>query len=390
YLGKGAFEKSFSITTLKRIGIVVLPTVIFLAWNVLFPLPPSLDKKGIDRFPQTGKVIDDSAYHPYLDIYGAHPIDFISGDLGVGFKDFNPIKEEINNYIRIHLEKSNLHERSHGIRWWVLGLALLSLLLSFRRTTSIQDNNLKHQRWFFAAFGLWAFLLALSPQFLNYHLSPAFYLHQLISQFRVPNRAGIFVHFAMLYLAGDLLNTWFRTRPISIFFRFLGASILCALAVLSLPFWLNPMPISRIQPPYPVLTVQEECGTGIYFPYISGTHFDLQYYYMIQRLRGSHCSAVNRADNYNINKIYLRIFPLHNSVLKAVNKNDPTTRAQLKSLFSCMGFQWIIFDEHVSESFRKDMCQDLKWNLKENICYASFPHSPLKNTITACVSAIGD
>ncbi|NJM09559.1 MAG: hypothetical protein HC883_01265 [Bdellovibrionaceae bacterium] len=130
-------------------------------------------------------------------------------------------------------------------------------------------------------FGLFSFWLSLSPDWPWQGSGPAYWLHTLVSQIRVPSRAGIYVHFAALLLAGLFVH-FRRLKWLAL------PGLLPLLMIVDLPPFWQPMPISPVRPPLQAL-MGKECGAGLYFPYVAGDAGMLQDYYFLQEMRGSKC-----------------------------------------------------------------------------------------------------
>lgn len=374
---------------LALLGVAALPSLLFLTWCLTHPLPKDFTQRQAQTLPQTGSYKNERGIHPFVEIFAAKPIDYFSGDLALGERDLNPLRAHITRSIRNNPEGSNLHERSNGIRWWLwltAGFAIFVFLKKFHSRPT-------EQRFYYICFillGVAAFFLSLTPVYFGRAIGPAAWIHTIVPQFRVPNRAGIFVHFSVIMIAGFYLSGWLKEIRWPKVKKALNFPLtLPLLAIVSFPPLLNPMPLSEIQPPYKSLTGKssEGCETGMYFPYVSGTHALFEFYYFIQKLRDTECSMLNSSDVTETNSILLKSIPLHPEVIKAVNQNKPEYNQQLKALIECIGLQWLVFDPRVDVNWSKSFCTSLNWKMtEEKVCQAQKPHSKLKNSVKNCLN----
>ena len=193
----------------KRFILGTLPAILFLGFNFKFTLPSDARMAGSESYPKTGETANGEP-HPFLWIFAAHPIDYLAGDISLQptIEDLNPLRARLGEYIHSIPEMGNWHERTNGIRWSILILAAIGV------------GSLARGRWseskklilFFLIFSGFAFWLSLDPDSPSKGVGPSLWLHRLVSQVRVPSRAGIFVHFSLLMIAGFFLQSLIPVR----------------------------------------------------------------------------------------------------------------------------------------------------------------------------------
>lgn len=372
-----------------------LPAVLLLGWQLTHPLPGKMLAEKNQALPKTGDAKNELGVHPFLITYATRPIDYLGGDTGLGTRDLNPLRSQITAHILKNLDGSNRHERANGIRWWILALVGVVLIIiakpSSRKSLPFE---LKSFYTLFLVFAAWAFFLSLSPVWFGKAVGPSAWVHHFVPQIRVASRAGVFVHFAALVLAGVFLKAWLfhgesshprlQSKRWQKVLRF--PLTLPLLAILSFPPALNPMPLSEIQPAYVSLQNRsaEACGTGMYFPYVSGNFAPLEFYYFIQRLRGASCPFINSTEAGDRNTLMLRTYPLHPEFLKVLDSEN--VKSHFQNFVRCTGLQWVAFDRRVPVSWRRQFCQSQGWQMSEaDICVAPFPHQKLKQKPELCL-----
>lgn len=365
-----------------RLALAVAPALAFLALSFAFPLPPAADHEH--AYPRTGETRDGSL-HPFLTIFAARPIDYLGGDIALRNvpTDSNPLRELVNGSILGNLEGGNSHERTNGIRWSILALAVLALFTARR-------SPQRREIWFFGAFGIFAFWLASSPDFPIGGLGPSGWLYHLVSQIRVPSRAGLNVHFACLMLAGF----WIAARQPR-------AWILAAfpvLMVLDYPPLVQAMPMSQMRPAYEELKREHgACGVGMYFPFVDSWHLEVLYYHFIQRTRGSDCGLLNGMQSPAHTMPLVERFPPSMDYLATLDvnasKRGPAgldnrylATAQLRRLAECVPLSFIAFDEHVPQAWRNETCASLGWKMNADLtCVSPRKGQPLAKLPHTCL-----
>lgn len=386
-----------------------IPAVVFTAWCFFQPLPQSMIENNAQVLPKTGETTPHQKVHPFLIQFGAHFVDYFAGDTAIGTFDINPLRRAVTHHIHKNLHNSNPHERTNGIRWsiWIIVCLVISVLL-FKITKFQYIVDKKKYYWSFLLLAGASFLLSLSPMLGGSPILPAAWVHSLIPQFRVPSRAGIFVHFSFLAISGTFLTNWLyqsiriknyksSLAPPPTQWRPKGHSwakkltipfILPLIAIIDFPPFMNKMPVAQVAPELSPLTElnHESCGEGMYFPYVSGTFGLLEFYYFIQRMRGTGCQIINSSESNIRNQKMLRRFPLHPQVLKAIKAADPRLTNTLTSFVRCTGLDYIVFDRKVPSSWRHSTCKQLGWNMtSKEICQSPRPQKGLLKLPENCL-----
>ena len=331
--------------------------------------------------PKTGKT-ENGEIHPNMTLYPARPIDYLGGDISLEptSPDLNWLREQINISILDHLDGSNPHERTNGIRWSILILSLLALLTVFSGWFS-KEPEVKRNIVFFAGFALFSFWLSLSPMFPWPKWGASYWLYSLFSQIRVPSRAGINVHFALLMMTGFFLSSknikW--TRWLSI------PGVFAALMILDYPPLVQTMPMARIQPQYTQLSRQNGvCGAGMYFPFVNDFSTGIEYLTLLQRMRGSDCLILNGMTSLNNMRLMISLFPPTPDFVKSTPVN-PSVANSLIKIARCVPMTWIVFDPSIDNGWVKKICSELGWGLREDLtCVASDRSSPLRRLPVNC------
>jgi hypothetical protein len=375
-------REAHRITT--RLVLAVLPALLFLGFGFAFPVPNEARVERADSLPRSGETVDGKI-HPYLHIFAARPIDFLAGDLGLtgGAKDLNPWREIINDHILHDPTTGNAHERTNGIRWSILILALAGsawVLWSTRKHAG-DKSDVRRQIFFFTVFGLAGFWLSLAPPETLPSFGPSYWLHSLVSQVRVPCRAGIVVHFSCLVLAGLALHALAKDRssPWTAGFLFI------TLILIDYPPYQD-MNMARIQPAYASLQRDKgTCGTGMYFPFVS-PHSNLDgLYFFVQKFRGSDCGALNLMQNYGRAKYLFDRFPPTMEFVKGL-PDHPESARQLIHVATCAPLAWIAFDPSVAENWAQSVCSTLEWTFiaSERVCVSPNRAQPIARFPDEC------
>lgn len=293
-----------------RICLAALPAIFWLCWSLLKPLPSSVQFNGA-VFPTTGQTTE--AYHPYLNHFKAELLDYFTGDIGLGPEDINPIKMSLqNNLAANNFNGSNPHEKAQGIRWIIWIFAITGIIVLFRKEKIIL---------FFIIFGFISCWLSLSPEY-----GASLWLHKLVNQIRVPNRAGIGLAFSLIMIAGIFVHHLANKLDPKQFNTKLIPWAFVAIIIFELPPLINFMPIANILPKFDVLTNKKDCGVGITYPVIQNEQSNIIYYYLLQRLRGSNCKILSSKE-------------VTGSTTSVAPSNE-TIKAQLEKLH----IDWVILD----------------------------------------------
>jgi hypothetical protein len=358
-----------------RTALLATPAFLWVAWSLLMPLPLHT-RTGADPFPTTGKTIDGSA-HPFLYSYAARPLDYFTGDVGIGIRDPNPLKQSMNTYLASErFFGSNPHERAQGVRWllWGLGFAALVFLLPSQKAFwQAADRRLVG---FFAILGIGSMWLSFSPDW-----GASLWLHRLVSQFRVPNRAGIGVAFSLIMMSGLWLKAVMTKRQS--WAPYLGWVFVLGV-LLEYPPGLQPMPVARVLPVYAALQGEDSCGLGMHYPYISANLGVFVYYYYLQRLRGSRCASVNgHAPGPFDTKAMLQLAPDN------VISEGAAAHARLKRFVDCVPLTWVVFGYPLPLQQGREICQSWGWKWgADGVCVAGDLKMAAQKTPLQCIGEV--
>lgn len=366
---KANLSKSF-----LRLLIAAMPAIGFLAFSRLVPIPPDAKMSVADALPKTGET-KDGQVHPFLTWFAARPIDYITGDVGIGPADINPLKGMLNRYVYNNFDNSNPHERANGIRWLILGVVIwvAATLLNGRVPW---DMTTKQSFMFFFVFAGVTFWLSLAPDIPSTNLGLSYFLSQLVPQFRVPSRAGVFVHFSMIVIMGTALN-YLLTKPRDKKTNFqmpkvltwlLRPGVLPVLMLLEFPPFVQSMPMAPMRPPIQSLVdSQGRCGTGMYFPYVGNSWGLAEFYHFLQQMRNSDCLLLNNVENPEFKDWMRSRFPVHEKFFEALQTNNPQIGNAFEKLVRCTPMSWLVFDQRVPEGWRQSFCQRLGWQLNTSL-----------------------
>lgn len=385
FLAYLAIQKNFSTNWRilgQRLILALIPSLVFLGLSFTFLLPSDSPMNGRDALPKTGEA-QGYDYHPFLNWFAAHPMDYLAGDISLSddVSDWNPLREILNSDIVQNLQEGNTHERTNGIRWIVLALALTALVAALKSSIGFRRSTERQAVFFFALLMIFAFWLSLSPESPVTWLSPSFWLHSLFSQIRVPSRAGIIVHFCALVLSGFALEWLNQVYP-----RYKWISPLFAVLVIAdYPPFYHQMPMAQMRAPFRQLQRSEgACGTGLYFPYVHPNYMSLPYYHFLQTMRGSDCHFLNALTNPDRVQWMLERFPPSMDFVNRLNQS-PTTLLRIKRLAECVPLTFLVFDPVVPTEWSKAVCSELGWIWSEGrLCRASDHGHPLQRYPDEC------
>ena len=382
-------EKGSWIRLALRTSGAVFPSVLFLIFCLKFPVPPRVQLSPDKLRPQLAQA-PAGELHPFLTRFASRPIDYLTGDVANGALDTNPIRQQLNESVLSQLGDGIAHERAAGIRWIFLLILGLCPLLLFK----VRSRNLNCEVAFFTVLGVFALWLSLSPTFFGIP-GPSLWLHNLVEQIRVPSRANIFVHFAVLMIAGAVLHTLahrfsFKNKKLLRLQKFvLLPGVLPALVIFELPPLLQKLPLAPIRPRMESLARERgSCGPGLHFPVTNFDYFEVHHYHFIQQMRGSDCVILNNDQTRGPELAMLNRFPYHPQFFKALNDpiEGPRIADQLEKFARCVPLTWIAFDAATSPAWREDLCRRLGWRLHTDLaCTADSLASPLKNSAEECL-----
>lgn len=360
-----------------RLVIALIPLMLMLGFNFLHMVPN--DAKTSSTDVKEFAVTQDGSDHPFLRIYYAHPIDFISGDLAMDQTgaDINPLRKMINDDILANLGMNNPHERTNGIRWSILLITLIAAVMLFKGKYK-SEPHVQRNLLFFFLFATITFLLASSPDFPIENWGLSAILHRFMPKIRVANRAAIMVHFALLMVAGYwLANQKKLAKYLWIFPLLMIVDYYPAQSV----------PMAPILPRFQALQRdQGPCGTGMAFPFLtpySGLA-PMDMVYFGQRLRGSDCQHLDSMTNIK-RVIWLnQKFPATREFVQSLSTSTMPAD-NLERLANCVPLNWIYFIEAVPSEWAINMCRRLGWTLyPDRICVAPKKDRPLRTYPDEC------
>ena len=369
YLAYVVVERRSSLArVLARLIVAALPATLWLGWSLTHPLPASVDLKGETALPRTGEM-PSGVHHPFLWTYAARPLDYLGGDLALTGEDhewFRP-RAWINERTIADLGYGNAHERTNGIRYLILTLALIGFITArgrARRTALV-----------FGAFALASFWLSLNPDWPAAGFGISGWLQTFVSQVRVPSRAGIGVHFALLCVAGFTL-----TRAPRALKWLSWPAVLPMLVVLEYPPVFSPMPIVAVRPAYAELNANGACGLGLLFPVVSDDVFPGIYYHFKQRLRGTGCTFVNAITRPDVARALQTQFPTSVESVRTLEQNLVVVD-RVTDLVRCARLNWIAFDPVTPARVREEICTRLGWRASADLtCVADAAARQLAST----------
>jgi hypothetical protein len=256
------------VSRFRGVGSLVLctiPSVAFVAWNVLVPFPPGLMPPGTGGIPR-----EERSRIVYA--LAARPFDFVAGDIRFSLEDWLPFRTKVNEWVALP-DRLNSCEPVNGIRWVLLAIAFLAILRIIvpymrRKLTPLE------RRVFLGAtiFLVGSFLLSMAPDFITiggHELGLSGFAYRILGIFRCPCRNGPAVHFGVILLTGwsvhRFVNTGRRTSIVPI-----QQGLLAVFFVLVVIDFLPKKQLIVT----PLRTARKEleagrpgqCGTGIYAP----------------------------------------------------------------------------------------------------------------------------
>lgn len=378
----------------KRLALAAVPLVVLLGFALSHPVPPDARVSMLEAVPRTGDA-PDGHVHPFLTAFAADPRDFLTGDLALppGPSDWNPAKNAFARAVLANTNFGNAHEHTNGIRWLLLALAVVALATAGQ--TSREDRR---ARWLYAGFGAFCFWLTLPPIAEAPELSPSYWLWSLVPQIRVPSRAGIGVHFAVLMLAGlwlaaPVTRAWLaRVHKVLL----LPGVLATAIVLEYVPFYPE-MPLASMRPAWAELSRTQTSARspaqaaipgacrGLFFPFVNNEALSVLFYQNLQRLRGSDCMALNALTDPVMLERLTRLFPPDLGYLNQLDKNFAAS-AQLKQLARCVPLTFIAFDPHVPVAWSARLCDELGWQAApEGLCLNRGPAAVTPRSVRECL-----
>jgi hypothetical protein len=344
----------FGKRTTMLIFAAVLPTA-FLAFQFSVPAAPSLRNK-VSAFPEA----NPSLQMQYLQDVGAHPIDYLTGDVKFGDADVIPARQKLNAWVLSHMDRSHPHERANGIRWSVLGataLALIHRLLRRKRATA-PATQAATLVWIVLA--VFAFVMSLSPRgFVMYgeDYGPSLLANKLLPNFRVPSRFGPVVNFALVAIVADYVTELVgrQGRLLRNAGRVLAVIVTICVVAEFVPR--TKMLSAYVRPVLPLPQPDKTCGMGVFAP------FSLWDYWAFEETRGTRCGLIN---------------PTAETVGMELERHignrtfaSPSEQDSMVKFAKCTGMAWISFRGHVPAPARKAICDRLGWSMVDDLsCHA--------------------
>lgn len=367
-----------------RLLVSAVPLLLFLGFNFLYPIPEGTRMSLQDSVPKTGDRIQGQM-HPFLYYYSAEPVDYLTGDIALQVErsDLNPFRGALNKHVVENMSKGNFHERTNGLRWSLILLAFVGIGFALFKRSQMEKFE-RRQIFFFCGFGVFAFLLSMPPDFPMEGLGPSGWLYSLVNQIRVTNRAGIWVHFSLLMITGYLFASAAASKAKWRNWLLLPG-VFPALMILDYPPMVQQMPMAPIRPVFTELTpVGTECGTGLYFPFIS-PNTDVPYYAFMQRLRGTNCRSLNAIADPAQNQWMTQLFPPTMELIQILN-TEPRVAQALEKIIRCVPLSWIVFDPVVDAGWRQGVCDRLGWKLNPDLtCVDPAEHRPYAQRPDRCL-----
>lgn len=335
-----------------RLVLAGLPATLFLAWTALVPVAPA-DARHLPATTQPERVQEERSL--YLRVFGAHLVDYVAGDVRYGDRDLIAPRRAITRSVRDSVP-GNYHERTNGIRWTLLAAAGVSVVLfsrsSLRRKLTPEARSIA---FFALVLGGGALVISLGAQGIRSYdedLGPAILVQRVIPAFRVANRAGVFVHLAILLGAGVFLS-FLRSRLRARWaWRSVGLAVLGLVVIEYLP--LHPVPTWSIPNVLTELTPSSgECGAGVLVPYTTFAFQVDEYYGAMSELRGTSCKLIHPA--------YLS--PDDDALRAKLSTRDfsDADRVLAENFARCTGASWALFGLHAPEAYKQAFCSDMGW-----------------------------
>jgi nitroreductase len=359
-----------SLGAARRLVLAALPAIAFVGWSALAPVPP-----GVRPHAANVKSSNDVT-EQYLHAYGAHPIDFLTGDVKLGERDVLPWRAELTRAVRGEVTV-NRHERTNGIRWSILAaLALVPAALAVRRLRRRLDEHERRVAISAVALAVVALLLAVSPQGLRSYdteLGPVQLVARVIPRYRVPSRMGTMVNLAAILATGSLLTAWARGQ------RRRRAMLSVVPLVMLLDYApLDPVPLQPIGKSRRELARGEApCGAGITLPYVSWYSANADFYRVQAELRGTSCRLIHAG--------YLTD---EDVAIEAALGTVPRVVGDLeraRGFATCTRASFVIFRLDLPADTRRAFCQAMGWSfVGEDACRRpSLPEEP--RSTAACL-----
>lgn len=385
-----------------RTVLAALPAVFLVAWCYIKPLPQAYVKENTIAMIKTGEAAPGQ-YHQFLDRFSTHFIDYFTGVIAVSTSDINPLRMLISDSVVKNMGEANTHERSNGVRWLIwLAVGAFTYLLFSQKRDEYFSSSVKTNAYFWLAWTGFCIWLSFTPEYFGFP-GPSAWLSKLVSQFRVPSRAGIFAQFGLLMLAGIFLQAWLfgenqsgnKKKAVGGLSgwqpklrRYIRSSVLLVgLVIIELPPFMYELPTSPVVARRSDLADGQPCGSGLYYPYVSGTWGLAEYYYFLQSMRGSQCAIVNAVTDTisDRNRRLMQTMPLHPKYLEIINRDATPHVNNLVGLAHCVPFDWYVFDPKLPADFKAKVCSQLGWQMTSaDTCRSGARVRPAQKTVEEC------
>lgn len=362
-----------------RLAAATAPAALFVVWSLAVPVP-SYGARALQNVvavrSETGQMLAN---------YGAHPSDYVLGDLKFGDRDLVPARAKLTRAAMAEVP-GNRHERTNGIRWSVLAAcAGLGIMLATRRLRRRLSSTERILGVLAFAIGGWAFLFSLSPQGLRVYdvdLGPIQLVAKVFPRFRVPNRIGVMVHLAALLGAGVFLTRVMKKHLSAPRRSARSVALNVAFPVVVLLDYapLHPLPLGAIPPPLVELEAPGGCGAGMTVPFVTWAFHDEDYYDVIARVRGTSCKVLHSAYLTREDEI------LRTAVGVPAYEGN---RAPAESVARCAGASWFLFRLDMPEDRKRAFCADMGWSfVGKNACRAPGGALPRPRSLRECVDEL--
>ncbi|NOU26333.1 MAG: hypothetical protein HOO96_00375 [Polyangiaceae bacterium] len=330
----------------RRIVMVLLaaaPTVAWLGFSFARPAPPEVALQTT-AYPESTEDVK----RQFLRSGGAHFVDYLAGDLKFGGADRIAPRAAVNTYIAEHLDHGNLHERTNGIRWTLLFLAVVAAAVA-RRERAARDTNARLRGGtvrYFAAFAVVALAFSLAPAGIASYgdeYGPSYWVSWLIPSFRVPCRFGPLVHFGVLCMVAAFV-AWVRENPAPSLRR-LGGALCVALPLLVVMEYLpkDRLVFSKLRPVIREEAGAPRCGLGMFLPF---QQFD---YWAYEETRGTSCALMYPITDPGQRRFEAELGPKR-------DYGRPDEQARVVAFAQCTGLDWIRFRPEIAEPSREQLC----------------------------------
>jgi hypothetical protein len=336
------------------LALCTLPSLAFIAWNVLAPIPRGLMPPGTGGIPkeQRSRIVYDLA---------ARPFDFVAGDIRFSLEDWIPFRTKVNEWVALP-DRLNSCEPVNGIRWVLLAVAFLAILrlivpYTRRKLTPLERRSVLGA----TVFAVGAFLLAVPPDFISiggHHLGLSGIAYQILGIFRCPCRNGPAVHFGVILLTGMTVHRFANTGIGARHFHVRQGLLALFLFVVIIDFLPKKQLIVT-----PLRTARKEleagrkgqCGTGLYAP-AGGPWEDST---RTQEFYGTSCNITPMPPT-------LRLYP-----------------EKVEHLLSCSKMTWFVYAGE--PTLLRTVCSNLKWEMVSHDACRAPSYTPAVKDLKACL-----